>query len=89
MTPMIRPVRRLTLNAYRITIQGTILTDTWRKLVAELAGDQSKGDYLRLREAGRRLTVSLSIADLYRQGLLSVARQAEKDKKAARKARRV
>lgn len=71
MTGMDKRVRRATVNAYRITVQGAMASDTGRKLVAELTGNQA-GDFLRLREAGRRTWIELSIPDLYRRGLLAM-----------------
>ena len=71
MTPMLKPCRRITCNPYRITVSGAIASESGRKLVAELVGDQH-GDLLRLREAGRRTWVTLSIPELYRRGLLAM-----------------
>ena len=72
MTGMDKRVRRATVNSYRITVSGAMASDTGRKLVAELAGNQA-GDYIRLREAGRRTWIELSIPDLYRRGLLAMS----------------
>jgi hypothetical protein len=81
MTPMLKPCRRITCNPYRITVSGATVSESGRKLVAELAGDQH-GDLLRLREAGRRTWVTLSIPDLYRRGLLAQVKKAKKGKRA-------
>jgi hypothetical protein len=75
---MERRVRRISVNPYRITVSGAIASESGRKLVAELVGNQA-GDYLRLREAGRRTWIELSIPELYRRGLLAMtAKRAKK-----------
>ena len=77
MTSMERRVRRISVNPYRITVSGAIASESGRRLVAELAGN-SAGDFLRLREAGRRTWIELSIPDLYRRGLLAMTKKAQK-----------
>lgn len=73
MTGMNKRVRRKTVLRYRVTVTSAAPDPTGREIVAELAGSDH-GDMLRLREAGRRTWVELSIPDLYRKGLLAQAR---------------
>ena len=74
---MARPTRRTTLQAYRVTVTGARPDPTGRRLVAELAGTPA-GDFLRLREAGRRTWVTLDLAELYRRALLAATRKQNK-----------
>lgn len=68
-----RGVRRRTPRNYRVTISGARPDDSGRALVVELRSDQT-GDYVRIREAGRRRWVTLDIPELYRRALISEAR---------------
>lgn len=77
MTPMSKPCRRKTVNSYRITIQGAIIAASGRPLVAELVGD-GHGDYIRLREHGRRTWYQLSLAELYRKAVIVGSKQRKK-----------
>jgi len=72
MTGFDKRVKRITLATYRITVAGATVNSTGKRIVAELHGDQG-GDYLTLREHGRKHTVTLSIAELYRRGLVAQA----------------
>lgn len=80
MTSMQRRTIRKTVNSYRITIQGAIIAASGRPLVAELVGD-GHGDYIRLREHGRRTWYQLSLAELYRRAVVSQSK-AKKGKRA-------
>jgi len=73
MTGFDKRVKRITLATYRITVAGATANSTGKRIVAELHGDQG-GDYLTLREAGRQHKVTLSIAELYRRGLIAEAK---------------
>lgn len=84
MTDMDRAVRRRTVNAYRVTVTGSQVDLTGRRLVVELRGDAG-GDFLRIREAGRRAWVELEIAGLYRRGLLAQAAARKAERKAKRR----
>ena len=70
MTDLNKPIRRRTVNAYRVSITGAQVDTSGRRLVVELRGDAG-GDFLRIREAGRRGWVELEIAGLYRRGVLA------------------
>lgn len=86
MTGFDRPVQRVTVGQYRVTITGVIQGPSGSKLIARLESDQ-QGDYLVLREAGRRLRVRLSIPELYRKGLIAMA-AVEATERARRRRRR-
>jgi hypothetical protein len=74
MTGFDKRVKRITLATYRITVAGATVNTTGKRIVAELHGDQA-GDFLILREAGRKYRVTLSIAELYRRGLIAEAKR--------------
>jgi hypothetical protein len=74
MTTMDRPVTRRTIQGYTITLTGAYPSPSGRRLVATLRGDGA-GDWLEIREAGRRQRVVLDIAGLYRKGLIAQAKQ--------------
>ena len=69
-----KPVTRRTMRAYRMTIAG-VLRDVpgARRIIVTLHGDD-RGDWITLREAGRRMRVTLDIGELYRRGVLSAAK---------------
>jgi poly-gamma-glutamate capsule biosynthesis protein CapA/YwtB (metallophosphatase superfamily) len=79
-----KAVRRKTLGKYRIAIGGAVRAESGKPLVVELHGDQA-GDWLSIREAGRRYRLTLDVAELYRMGLMAQAaaelRQRRKEKK--------
>lgn len=87
MTDFDKRVRRRTIHAYRIGISGVSQSLTGNRIVAELHGDQG-GDFITLREAGRRYRVTLDIAELYRRGMIAEAAKKKAERKAARKAGR-
>ena len=74
MTSFEKRVRRVTLGSYRITVSGADRWPTGRRLVVELYGDNN-GDYVSIREAGRRHRVVLDVAGLYRRGLLATTKK--------------
>ena len=75
MTPISKPVRRVSLGEYRFGGRP-------RHVVAQLG----PGDVLQLRERGRRYTVTLAIDDLYRLGVRTRVNAERAERKAARKA---
>ena len=84
MTTFDKPVRRVTLGSYRVTISGVLADTNGRRIVAMLHGDHA-GDYLSLREHGRRFTVTLNIAELYRRGLIAGMQAAKREKRKAKR----
>lgn len=80
MTRLNKPVSRRTLSAYQISISG-VVRGQGRSLVATLHGDPQTGDWLTIRESGRRVAVTLDLAGLYRRGLLA---QVQADRTAKR-----
>ena len=78
MTTFDKPVTRRTVARYRVTVAGAVPGGD-RQIVAQLHGDAT-GDWLTLREAGRRHRVTLDIAELYRKALIAEAAQEKREK---------
>lgn len=87
MTDFDRPVTRRTVNAYRVSLSGAYLSDTGRRLAVTLHGGKD-GDFLTIREAGRRTAVTLDVAELYRRGLMAQACVRRAPKPQGRKAQK-
>jgi len=77
MTDFNKRVTRRTMGAYRMTVTGAIPCPTGKRLCVTLhQGDNGEGDFITIREAGRRYRVTLNVAELYRRGMLAdTARQ--------------
>ena len=73
MTDFDKPVTRRTVNAYRVGLTGAVASPSGRRLAVTLHGDPH-GDFVTIRESGRRFAVTLDIAELYRRGLMAQAR---------------
>lgn len=86
MTRFDKPVRRVTLNAYSITISGVAVSrsPSDKPLVVRLHGDQM-GDYITIRPSGARdggpASVTLDVAGEYRRGMLATIAQKRKARK--------
>lgn len=75
MTTMDKPVRRKTVQRYRITLARAFPDAiSGKQLVVELANNGS-ADLLRIREAGRRKWIEMDVAELYRIGLIKTAKR--------------
>ena len=77
MTDMSKPVSRRTVGSYRIAVSGAYPDAGGKRLVVTLHGDAS-GDFISIREAGRRKQVTLDIATLYWRGLRQLAQSARR-----------
>lgn len=87
MTDFDRRVHRRTLHAYHVSLTGVVQTAAGRRLVATLHGDE-RGDWLTIRESGRRYRVTLDVAELYRRAMIADAMRMKKERAKARKERR-
>jgi len=77
MTSMDKPVTRRTRNAYRISVSGAYPEPSGKRLVVTLHGDE-RGDWISIREHGRRQSITLDVAALYVRGLVSLAQAARR-----------
>jgi hypothetical protein len=81
MTGMDKGIKRRTVNPYRIGISGSWIDQGGKKLVVELEGDE-RGDFVRIREEGRKASSSVvfDVGELYRKGLIAKSAQDKKRK---------